>query len=860
MRVRGAPPPWMLMSPPESAMTAPARPRLLAQLDAAVRNYPVTLLAAPSGYDKTTLLSAWALRSTAHTAWLTLTAHDDMDEEHLLTGIRSALLQLDGVAHSTSGSAPSGDVWQRLTAVVEDLGAPVTLVIDDAHHAGAALTPRVLHTLIARTEGRVRIIAAGAPVLLTWFVGAVASQRATALSARDLAVTVEEVIAEYAHWDAHITEAEASALITSSSGWPIAARLHRLTAHAQDSRGATSGQLYPEPEHAGLLTDYIADHVLGRLPPALAEFVLSATTCSLLTPALAQALTGEPDSERFLEECIAHGLFLTRYRDAEGNALFRWNEEFATRCRDILARSNGVRRRALETLAARWLAPHSPAEAITHALRAGADDVAVDIIRTMWLRVITESGARQLNAQCLRLSSELRNHPELLVIRAACLNLLDDATGSTLLHAQATATGGSDPNFVATEAFAALFLTDDPAVLASAADRARTVMTHASSDPSLNAYRVFLLGWVELRLRRDPPSAVRLLQSAVLEADAAARPILARRARGNLAFALSYGGRLEHARRLLDDVDDAADHAEDWFHYDGGIALFARGFVDYWQGRTGDARAAFRTLLAQGGHDASYAALARVYTALSAAEDGNPDEWEAARAQLDGISAQRVHGLPWPTYRAIADARLLSASGDHERALAMLATITDMDDVPLVSVIAAEVLRGAGRSAEAIRVLARISPQARRVSLVASSGYLTSALIAHEQGDATQSRRLFERALDAAIPEGILQPFTKRDARYRALLADHAAAGTAHGAFIAARITAFDAAAPDGAAVGLPLSAREREIFGYLCTTMTAEEIAQALFVSVNTIRTHQRAIYRKLGVANRREAIRFRT
>ncbi|MGV9733993.1 response regulator transcription factor [Rhodococcus aetherivorans] len=55
------------------------------------------------------------------------------------------------------------------------------------------------------------------------------------------------------------------------------------------------------------------------------------------------------------------------------------------------------------------------------------------------------------------------------------------------------------------------------------------------------------------------------------------------------------------------------------------------------------------------------------------------------------------------------------------------------------------------------------------------------------------------------------------------------------------------------------MSAREREILAYLRTPMTAEEIAAALFVSVNTVRTHQRSIYRKLGVNSRRDAIKIR-
>ena len=103
-----------------------------------------------------------------------------------------------------------------------------------------------------------------------------------------------------------------------------------------------------------------------------------------------------------------------------------------------------------------------------------------------------------------------------------------------------------------------------------------------------------------------------------------------------------------------------------------------------------------------------------------------------------------------------------------------------------------------------------------------------------------------------------MRPFALGEERLTALLIEHASAGTAHEEFVAMRIGARTGAEDQGQALGIPLSAREREVYGYLCTTMTATEISEVLFVSVNTVRTHQRAIYRKLGVANRREAIRL--
>jgi LuxR family maltose regulon positive regulatory protein len=86
------------------------------------------------------------------------------------------------------------------------------------------------------------------------------------------------------------------------------------------------------------------------------------------------------------------------------------------------------------------------------------------------------------------------------------------------------------------------------------------------------------------------------------------------------------------------------------------------------------------------------------------------------------------------------------------------------------------------------------------------------------------------------------------------LLVAQAEAGTDHPEWLAARIAGIDRP-PDGSPAAR-LSPREREVLSYLRGTLTTAEIAEALHVSVNTVKTHQRLIYRKLGVSNRREAV----
>jgi LuxR family maltose regulon positive regulatory protein len=117
-----------------------------------------------------------------------------------------------------------------------------------------------------------------------------------------------------------------------------------------------------------------------------------------------------------------------------------------------------------------------------------------------------------------------------------------------------------------------------------------------------------------------------------------------------------------------------------------------------------------------------------------------------------------------------------------------------------------------------------------------------------------------ERALNLAAPEGYRRPFLGAGAACRAALEDYASGSVAHGALAVELIALLDSRLPDGARSRAqllePLSARERAILRYLPTMMSNQEIAGELFVSVNTVKTHLRHVYRKLGVAKRREAV----
>jgi len=173
--------------------------------------------------------------------------------------------------------------------------------------------------------------------------------------------------------------------------------------------------------------------------------------------------------------------------------------------------------------------------------------------------------------------------------------------------------------------------------------------------------------------------------------------------------------------------------------------------------------------------------------------------------------------------------------------------------IPAIRVLAAEFYWSCGRPEQA---LAQLEQVLQAPGYLRASGLVLSALCARSSGNEGGAGRLLEEALGLGATLRITRPFQFNDPALTALLVEHAGRGTRHDDFLAEQV-AFHAHRRQVGA-HQPLSARESEILGYLVTSMSAEEICEALFVSRNTLKTHLKSIYRKLGVDNRRDASRF--
>ncbi|PZG03546.1 helix-turn-helix transcriptional regulator, partial [Micromonospora craterilacus] len=140
---------------------------------------------------------------------------------------------------------------------------------------------------------------------------------------------------------------------------------------------------------------------------------------------------------------------------------------------------------------------------------------------------------------------------------------------------------------------------------------------------------------------------------------------------------------------------------------------------------------------------------------------------------------------------------------------------------------------------------------------------LLDALLAARGGDDRRAGRTLESALDLAAPDGYRRPFIRAEPGLRDVIAAHLDAGTAHWPMVSDLVRTVDVPPERGTAgapvvpLGEPLTERELTILRYLQSILSNVEIAGELSVSVNTIKTHVRNIYRKLDATRRRDAVR---
>ncbi|MGB7963412.1 MAG: LuxR C-terminal-related transcriptional regulator [Propionicimonas sp.] len=807
---------------------------------------------APAGFGKTSALSAWAAASPRRIAWMSLTTAD-RNPEHLARGLAMALDDL----------GPTPDEPVHTSSTLHEGRGPLkenfhVLVIDDVQLASAAGLRAVLTQLLDQAPGSLRIVVAGRQEPSLGLTKLMAKGELARLSLNDLAFSAAEVALAAATMGHRLTRTRATELHQLTNGWPVAVRLALMTWPSFETSLSTTLLMASEAD-IPQLADYLVENVIAQLPVSLRTFVPRACVCDWLTGRLASELVGSTNGPELLERALALGLPLERSGMLQGEPVYRWHPVMAQAGRAILLRRDPVLAIDLNLVAARFLAAVEPLEAASHALRGHDPELAATLIRAQWLEPVLRGDSDLIEDLCGRLPGRWAEDPQILSIRAACRRNAGDSQGAAELSRRASLAARSlDPEQVQgyelTNLLAGLLLADDSEDLADLSARAqRALAADIHLDGKLRACGTLLVGWIELRLRHMQ-LAVQFLRDAAQLCQAEGLDALADRARANHTYALAFAGDFISAgARLAKSSPD--EQAARWRLTDGGIESYTKGYIRFWSGDPDGAFVAFHQAVEKVGGPTSFSRLARIGLLHAALARGDRRDIARAEVLMGDLPNETIQGMPWMVWKKVARAGILLSKGDPAAAAELLDTLgPEVLPVPAMIPLMAEFYWTCDRPVQA-RALAAMLPDDVPAYLRASKLVIT-ALCDWLDGSTQTSHALLEDALELGSTFGLAGAFHVQDQRLDSLLTEHAAQGTRHGAFLASQLayrrSRMHGLGPD------PLSDREREILGYLATPLTAGEICEKLFISSNTLKTHLRAIYRKLGVDNRRDAVRM--
>ncbi|MEN3267226.1 LuxR C-terminal-related transcriptional regulator [Pseudonocardia sp.] len=444
-----------------------ARPRLAEQLDTTLEaGHRLTLVSAPAGFGKTTVLGDWLThldQRQAHpqVGWLSL---DDGDNDltrfltHLVAALRNAALDLDSSILESVGTA---SVPAVLTALVNDVsragedapGQQWVLVLDDYHAVGASEVHEAVTFLLDHLPDHLHLVLATRSDPPLPLAGLRSRGQLAEVRAADLRFTASEA-REFLNraMGLDLTPADVGALDERTEGWIAGLQLAALSLRGISEREQVAAFIEAFTGSDRFVIDYLADEVLARQPAQVRDFLLGTAVLARLTGPLCDAVTGRGDGATMLEELERGNLFLVPLDTKR--SWYRYHHLFADVLHARLLAEQPELVRALHERASAWFNSRGLIEdAVRHALAAEDFDRAAYLMEEALpeLRRTRQDGVLLAWARSLP-ESVIRRSPVLSILSASSLLMSGDidAVESRLDDADAAlASGARDPEIAA---------------------------------------------------------------------------------------------------------------------------------------------------------------------------------------------------------------------------------------------------------------------------------------------------------------------------------------------------------------------------------------------------------------------------
>lgn len=858
------------------------RARLVDALEHDISRYKLTLISAPAGYGKTTLLSQWAHASRLPIAWLSVSEEDNDIERflrYLLTGWERIQPSIGESPLGLLLGATSPKREAVLAAFINaaaDTPDHLVFVLDDYHLIAEPSIHTALSFLLDHLPHTLHFVLASRaepPLPLARYR---ARHELLELRADDVQFSLDETTAFVNHlMQLDFTHDDLVALQAQLEGWIAGLQLVAL---ARKRRLTMTNTLVVSGRHR-FIADFLSENVLAHLPDDMRRFLLQTSILDRLSGSLCDAVTTGENGQAMLETLERENLFLVSLDDQR--EWFRYHRLFSSFLHEELKRRYPDERIQLHRRAAHWYRAHGLLEQASRHAVDGNDAELVAQIGESYVSAMVLRGEFKLLARWVEALPEawFSNHPMLGLARVATL----------------MASGAPDAG-------------------ARLLDQLEQRLMPAESEDAcrqlarLTAIRC-LVACMQQDLARAELYAGRALQD-LPDAD------LTFRADTCQAIGDTYRayGRWEEARgyylKVLDLINEPS------FHIRSAHVCGALADLDLRQGRLRDAAAHWRKALAVIQEPEIWGSLPLpligwvyirmgeiLYEWNDLAATGDYLARGLERAELGGDVQAMIAGYLVAGRMKLTASDVTAASECLERARPLVenASFPDWTDRfgrlrlecwlaqgrlraavewademqrsgsragrpegALAQLAMARALIAKGDAPSLERALVLLGRLLRAAKAEGRMGIAIEALalqaLAHwRRGESTDAMTSLERTLRLAEPEGYVRLFADLGLPMARLL-QAVRARDVMPEYVEKLLAAFGGASLSAPASRLralpePLSLREQEVLQLIAAGQTNREIAEALVISPETVKKHTGSIYGKLGVGNRTEA-----